>query len=562
MRKALATIALSSIVLLVVAPSAWAKDFTLPEASVDVVVQKNGHVRITEHITYDFSGDFEGGYREIPLAGGSRMEDVSVSEGGLAYSPGASAELGSSGGPDTFGTTLTGGGVRIVWHYRASDERRTFDVSYTLVNFLVVYDDVADLNLKVWGPEWDVTLDQLTAQAELPAPAPGEVRVWGHARLLDVGGAGATGSSGATALNPGGTGATLSASNVAPGNWVEMRLVFPSSVLRSSEGAIRVSGDGLDLILAKEKGYADLVEVDQARRERDKDRLRWIIDNLPWLLLAALAAAALPALVTGFFIWRNFGKEPTVTGVPEHIFEPPGDEPPALVAALIAPTSTTVTGDAFAATLFDLIRRGHIDAAWTLTEKSTWAGLKKDDVSDLVLTIKKNAVERERPGSKDEMRPFEKEVYDAFEYASQGDDRFHLTEMKDEIKKNPTHFHKVFTDFKKKIGDDVRSLAWWITKGAAATGWAVAVAWLGTIGAGIMARVAYQPGGTPWATIAWAAVALAAAGNAVLLTVFIANRKGWERRSQEGAEQAAQWSAFKKFLTDFAGMKEATPGSI
>ena len=94
MRKALATIALSSIVLLVVAPSAWAKDFTLPEASVDVVVQKNGRVRVTEHITYDFSGDFEGGYREIPLAGGSRIEDVSVSEGGRPYSPGASAELG------------------------------------------------------------------------------------------------------------------------------------------------------------------------------------------------------------------------------------------------------------------------------------------------------------------------------------------------------------------------------------------------------------------------------------------------------------------------------------
>ena len=238
-----------------------------------------------------------------------------------------------------------------------------------------------------------------------------------------------------------------------------MRLVFPSSVLKSSEGAIRVSGNGLDLILAEEKGYAGLVEVDQARKERDEDRLRSLIDNLPWLLLAALAAATLPALLTGFFIWRNFGKEPAVTGVPEHIFEPPGNEPPALVAALIAPTSTSVTGDAFAATLFDLIRRGHIDAAWTLTEKSTWAGLKKDDVSDLVLTIKKSEVERERPGSVDEMRPFEKEVYDAFEYASRGDDRFHLTEMKDEIKKNPTHFHKVFTDFKKKVGNDVRSLA-------------------------------------------------------------------------------------------------------
>ena len=410
MRKALATLVLSSVLLLTFAPAASAQVFTLPEASVDIKVLADGRVRVTEHLTYSFSGHFEGGYREIPLTGGSSIEDVTVSEGGDEYIPGASAELGSFGVEGSFGTTPTAGGMRIVWHYRADDERRTFDVSYTLVNFLAVYTDVADLNLKVWGPEWDVTLDRITVDATIPRPAPDQVRVWGHARLLDVGGAEATGSSGNTELKSDGSGATLEASNVEAGNWVEMRLVFPTSVLKSTSGAKVLAGPGLEQILAEEDEYASLVEIDEAKRARDESRLQWMLDHLALLLLAALAAAVLPALVTGYFIWRTHGKEPEVTGVPEHTFEPPGTDPPAMVAALIAPRSTTVSGDAFAATLFDLIRRKHIDAQWTLTEKKTWAGLKKDDVSDLVLTTKSN--------EKDPLTPFEQEVYEAVVYAS------------------------------------------------------------------------------------------------------------------------------------------------
>src|SRR5919202_5203926 len=102
------------------------KSFSLPWARVVADVQPDGSVLITENITYDFSGSFEGGYREIPLKEGMSVSDVSVSENGKQYAPGASAELGSSGAPGTYGTANLGDSYRIVWHYRATDEERTF----------------------------------------------------------------------------------------------------------------------------------------------------------------------------------------------------------------------------------------------------------------------------------------------------------------------------------------------------------------------------------------------------------------------------------------------------
>ncbi len=71
--------------------------------------------------------------------------------------------LGSSGEPGTFGTASIPDGFRIVWHYSANSEGRTFRVHYRLRGLAVAYDDVVDVNLRVWGDHWPVGLARLTA---------------------------------------------------------------------------------------------------------------------------------------------------------------------------------------------------------------------------------------------------------------------------------------------------------------------------------------------------------------------------------------------------------------
>src|SRR4051812_27114584 len=87
---------------------AQVKSFELPRAQVVADVRPDGSVVVTENNAYLFTGSFEGGYCEIPLKNGMSVSGFSVGENGEEYAPGASAKLGSSGAPDTYGTANLG----------------------------------------------------------------------------------------------------------------------------------------------------------------------------------------------------------------------------------------------------------------------------------------------------------------------------------------------------------------------------------------------------------------------------------------------------------------------
>ena len=316
---------------------AQAKSFTLPKADVVADVQPDGSVLITENITYDFSGSFEGGYREIPLKDGMSVTDVSVSENGRQYAPGASAELGSSGAPGTYGTADLGNAYRIVWHYRATDEERTFTVSYRLGGLAVAHDDVVDVYWQAWGDEWQEPLDSLDATMNLPGnPQKGAVKVFGHPASV----------SGETSLGPDRVSPTLVASDVPPEQFVEMRVVFPRELLTSTGGARVVQGNGLQKIMDQEAAEANA-----------EARALWLQRLQPVfaLLLVALAVGLMA------FVYLRYGREPRVDYGERYEREPPTDDPPAVISAIISQQPSVGTRE-FTATLFDLIRRGVLKA--------------------------------------------------------------------------------------------------------------------------------------------------------------------------------------------------------
>jgi len=89
---------------------------------------------VTENITYDFSGTFEGAWRDIPSRFGERVDpsSVHVSENGRPYETGGSITLGEPGPANTFAVGAYDGGTRIVWRYNASDEQSTFTIAYRM----------------------------------------------------------------------------------------------------------------------------------------------------------------------------------------------------------------------------------------------------------------------------------------------------------------------------------------------------------------------------------------------------------------------------------------------
>ena len=245
-----------------------------------------------EQITFDFAGSFSGAYRDIPVRAGESITDVSVSEGATVYRPGANTELGGFGLPDSFGVTDIEDGLRIVWHYQATDQRRTFTISYRFRGLAVAYDDVVDVNLRVWGEHWPVGVANLTAVMQLPRATElsPSYRVWGSpvwvrgvvARLPDR--------------------ATLRAAQVPAHQFVEHRVLFPRSLLTSTAGAQVRPGNALGRIVAEQLASQRDYEQDQEKIDDAKEHPGRTI--LILLLLGLGPALGLMALV-----WLFYGRE-------------------------------------------------------------------------------------------------------------------------------------------------------------------------------------------------------------------------------------------------------------
>jgi uncharacterized membrane protein len=496
-----------------------------------VVVQPDGSLQVEEHITYAFDGVFTGGYRDIPLREGESISDVYVREPGTEYRPGASAELGSSGAPDTYGTAELDGGFRIVWHYTAFLPR-TFTIGYTLHGLTVAYDDVADVNLQVWGDEWEKPLGRLTATLVLPATARGpEYRVWGHPVHVR----------GDVERRPGQ--AFLRAIDVPPEQFVELRVVFPRELLTSTAGAQVREGAALDRIVAEEA-------ADAAAYERDRERFRNAREHWPLTLLVLLAAAVLPAAAIVGAVWWLYGRETPIPYDREYEQEPPSNLAPALVPSLLA-QGTTVGALEFTATLFDLIRRGRYEATPVTTDRRTWGGLRTEEIADLELAH----------GQDLELEPFEEAVADVADAVLAGEAE-RLSQFRDRITEDRTEQSKRFERFKKSVGAAVKGQRWMLPDGLKAL----------LAGAGVLLVVGavllvlsiphFQLYATRWRDAVLLAFGICALVGAVLVLASLPFVRVWRRYRPDARLEAARWAAFRRYLNDFPRLDLALPSSL
>ena len=257
---------------LALAGAAAAKSFTLVQADVGVQVAKDGTLLVDERINYAFSGPFSGGYRDIPVRKGESVGDVPVLEGGRRYRLGRlhRARL-LDARPARSASKRLDGKTRIVWHYSANDEARTFEIRYALRGVAVAYDDVVDVNLQVWGDEWKVGLGRLTATLTAPGKV---VRAWGHPVYVrgDV--------------QLAGNRVLLRALDVPAHQFVELRALIPRSAFTSTAGMRVATGTGLAKIAAAERGRRRRVRARPRPHRATRSRIRWL-----YLALRAAARA-------------------------------------------------------------------------------------------------------------------------------------------------------------------------------------------------------------------------------------------------------------------------------
>jgi len=504
--------------------------FTLGPAQVHATVAPDGAVRVQEDIT--IADAFHGAYRDIPLAEGQVIDNITVSEAGRPYSLGGSTELGSIGPPDQYAVT-GGDAVRIVWHFsNPSGEPRTFRLEYRFRGLTKAYRDVVDLNWRVWGDNWAAGLPRLDAVVTLPRRASGpKYEAWAGPRWVH----------GFVTKQP--NRVSLVAGPVPAHQFVDLRVAFPRSLLASTTGAQARAGDGLPQI--EGAVAASVKRAEEGRRHLDSWQEHWLRTALVFLLLALGPGLA----VVGFVYWL-LGREPRVDYDREYEQEPPSDLAPALVPSLLRQRLDPGSQE-FTATLFDLVRRGAYTATPVTTTQKRFGGLASHDVADLEL--KKGDTRGDETGFEDAVL----EIVDAVVEP----DGERLTKFRKRIEKRRATNAKLFDAFKDSIRGEIRGRRWYRDAGlgallAATAAFAIPGALL--LFAGIQDL---QP------ELRWSKILMTAAGACLIASAAICGAAVlrtplWRKRTPAAELEARRWDAFRRYLTDFPRLDEAAPATL
>ena len=321
--KALIVLLLSLFVISI--SSVSAVDYSLTGARIDMEVQDNGLLNVAEEIDYHFDSSANGVYRDIRLKEGQSVENLQVYVDGAYYRY----------------DIIPQGNTERVKIYLFRDAAKTKKITsgtdvkvylqYDMPKVVRVYNDVGEIQFKVWGEEWDEDLDYLYATISFPDNK--KLEYW---------------------INPPSSDAQsywednilyISSDGVSSGKYVEARAIIPLSEFSSDAPYAQHIN----------KNAKDEIEKIQKDAENEQGFLN-SIGSLMDYLLAIVVAVPLA-------IYYKFGREPKTDYQAIYEHEPPTKDPPAFVNALMESMSKDV-GDineqAFQATIMDLINRGKL----------------------------------------------------------------------------------------------------------------------------------------------------------------------------------------------------------
>lgn len=524
MRRLLGLAATAALVVLIALP-ATGKSYHIESADVTIEVMPDGSLLITERLTFDFDGSFSGAYRDVPIAANETFELVSIGDELVTYQQGGCAWLGCSSPAGTYGLDEQPGLARIVWHHSSQNQVRTFELIYRMTGVVTVYDDVADLQVKVWGEQWGVRADRVTAGVLLPGGASeGDVRVYGHPYGIE----------GESFLGDDGVSPGLEARNVPPHRFVEIRVVFPPDLLTSSDGVTIAAGAGLDVILDEEEAWAE--EANDARAAARNGLIAGAV------VFVGLVGGA------GGLVYTRYGREPRIEYDREYEQFPPTELSPAEVGALIS--QGAVTEKQFTATLFDLIRKGVVTAEPAQVTRATWGGLRSEQITDLVLGLGE-----EQTG----LRDFEQSVLSVLRRALAGS-TMPLHELNDAIRSDAAANAKTYQTFRDRVVGAVRR-SHLLDDSGSTVSWLVRIGAVGLVVAAFFLLPRFfagRPGGEAFMVLFF----IGAVAGAVVLFIFLSFRRVHVRRTKQGALEAERWMAFRRYLRDFSRLEEAPSISL
>ena len=344
--KALAILLLSIFILSII-PTASAVDYSIPYSNVDITVHDDGLITVEEEIDYHFDSSAHGVYRDIPLKKNQTVENLYVNVDGAYYD----YKIIKSDGQERIKIYLYADAART--RGISSGSNVEVNLRYDMTHVVKIYNDVGELQYKVWGDQWEEDLGHLDATIHFPTNK--KLEYWINPAYSEA----------QTNFDNGDL--YITSGTVSEGDYIEARALIPLSEF----------GEVTPFAQHINKNAKDEIRSMQQNEENTQNLFSTIGSIVNYLMLAL---CAIPLAV-----YYKFGREPKTDyqGIYEH--EPPTDDSPAFVNALMGGFGKDI-GDvdqkAFQATIMDLINRGNLGVASeedTEFTKSTFLTIKSTE---------------------------------------------------------------------------------------------------------------------------------------------------------------------------------------
>lgn len=305
--------------------------------SLDIVanIERDGSLEVEERVVYDI-GKINGILYNIDALGYGKFTDLQI----FYEADGEFKQARNNTAPSegNFTVSVDDGLYKIKLYAPSQNERKEFIFRYNLTRGVTVYRDIAQLNRKMVGKEWQNSIGNISVTVNFPENvkkddiyAFGHGPLTGNIEILD-------GKSVRYTLN-----------DYRPGEFLEVNLLFPKNILTSFNPLLMKNKSALKEILDMEGKLA---------KEANDARKRAIIGFYLGRVVLVLAVAWWLFLVV-FIYLKNSKRYKVENEYGEYFRELPDDYSPSIAGTLVS-RNLYPSGRELFAMLLDLVRKGHL----------------------------------------------------------------------------------------------------------------------------------------------------------------------------------------------------------
>ena len=312
----------------------FAANYRIEKLDIEANLQKDGSMVVSEAVTYDID-EINGVYFDIDAKGFGELEDLQVFED----EPNTSSfkEVDTS----NYEVSVSDELYRIKLYSKNQNNIRTFKFVYKLPEAIKVYDDVAQLNRKMVGQDWQQGISTVKVTIEIPVSKDydnSKILVFGHGPL---------------------TGEVDKVENTVvyklddyyPGDFLEAHILMEPEIFSEYNKSKIVHKDMKQKLLDMEAKFADEANAERDKAIRQQEMINKVFEK-PGLIFGVLSSiwGVLMFYIYGIYRRRNRVKN----SVGKYLRELPDDSSPALVGSFM---TDSISGNEILATIVDLIRR-------------------------------------------------------------------------------------------------------------------------------------------------------------------------------------------------------------